>query len=223
MIICLFDIDGTLISTGGAGQAAMARAIASFGLAPETDDIAFSGRTDREIVRDLFLHHDIADTADNVTRFCDEYIRQLAFTLRARPGSVLPGVRDLIDLLAPRSELVVGLLTGNLRRGAEGKLRHYELMDYFAFGAYGDHHLDRNHVAHEALAAAREHTQTSVSPDQVWIIGDTPRDVLCARAIGANVIAVATGAYSAAELGQSQPDILLENMESEGDVAAIWG
>jgi phosphoglycolate phosphatase-like HAD superfamily hydrolase len=116
----------------------------------------------------------------------------------------------------------VGLLTGNVRAGAEKKLGFFELFDHFAFGGFGDRHFDRDDVAREALDVVRERCGPNVSCDRIWVIGDTPLDVQCARAIGARVIAVATGLHSVEELAPSKPDLLLPNLSDLSSLQAVW-
>jgi phosphoglycolate phosphatase-like HAD superfamily hydrolase len=125
---------------------------------------------------------------------------------------VLPGIADLLEHLAGREQTAVGLLTGNLRRGARAKLGHFDLHRHFAFGGFGDHHWERDDVAREAWGVVHERFNGSVTPDRVWVIGDTPLDVQCARAIGARVAAVATGWHDREELAASAPDLLLDDL-----------
>ncbi len=106
----------------------------------------------------------------------------------------------------------MGLLTGNVRAGAKAKLGHFGLFDNFAFGGFGDHHFDRDDVAREALAEVRRHVGDHVQSEQVWVIGDTPLDVRCARAIGASVAAVATGIHTLADLADTGADLVLPNL-----------
>src|SRR5207302_7838486 len=127
-------------------------------------------------------------------------------------GRVLPGIADLLAHLRQRDQVAVGLLTGNVRAGAQVKLGHFGLFEHFSFGGFGDHHFDRDDVAREALAAVRAHVHPEVTPDRIWVIGDTPLDVRCARAIGANVLAVATGTHTLAELAAAAPDLVLKDL-----------
>ena len=214
MVVLLFDIDGTLIQTGGAGGAALMTAFSDlFGVA-DPKEVPFSGRTDRGIVRNLFHVHGVDDTDANWHRLKDEYLRRLLIYLPQRAGLVLPGIERLLDHLAAREDVAVGLLTGNVRDGARMKLEHFRLLHHFAFGGYGDHHADRDDVAvREALAASREHVGHELAPDQVWVIGDTPFDVRCARAIGARAAAVATGWHSRERLAAAAPDLLLDSLD----------
>lgn len=213
MHTCLFDIDGTLLSSGGAGKHAMYAAIAAeFGVSDLDDGIPFAGRTDRAIAHDLFLRHGLEDTESNWQRFVRAYLGHLPRSLVSRPGRVLPGVASLLEQLRSRGDIAIGLLTGNLRDGATSKLRHYQIDRYFAFGGFGDLHFDRNDVAREALAAAIQHLPDPVELQRIWVIGDTPLDVRCARSIGVKILAVCTGFHSRTDLIAEQPDILLDDL-----------
>src|SRR5947209_7111348 len=137
MHVCLFDIDGTLIASGGAGKAALEAALAgAFGIDRLIDKLQLSGRTDRAIIRDLFRLHVIEETPENWRRLVDAYLGHLPGCLARSPGRVLPGVAALLERLRGREDVAVGLLTGNLRSGARAKLGHFGLHDYFAFGGY---------------------------------------------------------------------------------------
>jgi phosphoglycolate phosphatase-like HAD superfamily hydrolase len=213
MHVCLFDIDGTLISSGGAGRLALEKALASeFGLNHMIDKLLLSGRTDRAIIRDLFRLHALEDSPDNHRRLRAAYLRHLPECLTAARGCVLPGVAALLKRLRAEDRVAVGLLTGNIRDGARVKLGHFGLFEHFAFGGFGDEHLDRDDVAREALAAVHERFDGTVRPERIWVVGDTPLDVRCARAIGARAVAVATGWHGAEELAAHQPDLLLADL-----------
>ncbi|MCE9548719.1 MAG: HAD family hydrolase [Planctomycetia bacterium] len=213
MKICLFDIDGTLISSGGAGRAAFYAALeAEFDRPAPHREIAFSGRTDRAILSDLFARHDVEHSEENIRRFFPTYLKVLPQMLSSRGGVVLPGVESLVADLAGRPDVELGLLTGNIQAGAKAKLGHYGLFDYFRFGGFGDQHFSRDLVAADALAAARAALGRDVDPRQVWVIGDTPLDVSCARSIGAHAVAVATGIHTLAELAATGPDLLLADL-----------
>jgi phosphoglycolate phosphatase-like HAD superfamily hydrolase len=210
MHVCLFDIDGTLISSGGAGKAALEAALAEeFGLSPDTGKLELSGRTDRAICRDLFRHHILEDTPENWRRLIEAYLRHLPTCLSTRGGRILPGIESLLAALAERDDVQLGLLTGNIRAGARVKLGHFGLYDFFPFGGFGDDHWDRDDVAREALRAVHHHCNGEAQADRIWVIGDTPLDVRCARAIGARAVAVATGWHSLAELAACEPDVLV--------------
>jgi phosphoglycolate phosphatase-like HAD superfamily hydrolase len=223
MYACLFDIDGTLISSGGAGKAALEKALATeFGIDHLIEKLQLSGRTDRAITLDLFRLHALEETADNWRRLLDAYLRHLPGCLATHTGRVLPGIVELLQVLHPREDVVLGLLTGNIREGAKVKLGHFGLADYFALGGFGDHHLDRNDVAREALAELRQQFQDRIRPEEVWVIGDTPLDIRCARAIGARVAAVCTGWHPREELAPHRPDLLLDDLSDPADLLSRW-
>lgn len=217
--ILLFDIDGTLLNTGGAGQRAMEMALGSaFGVEVRNEEIPAAGRTDYAITTDLFSRHRIADDPEARGRFTETYLEYLSVTLKSLSGRVLPGVEGLLNSLSTFTHVKMGLLTGNFEQGARLKLSHYSLDHHFLFGGYGDFHSDRDDVAKAAILAAIEHLQSDFSADQVWVIGDTPSDVKCGRAIGARVLAVSTGMFSADELAACAPDVLVENFSDLQDM-----
>ncbi len=159
MMVLLFDIDGTLIKTGGAGGAALMTAFSDLFDVADPREVPFSGRTDRGIARSLFRAHHIDDTDSNWHRLKDEYLRRLLVYLPQREGLVLPGISQLLGHLSERDDVALGLLTGNARDGARLKLEHFRLFHHFTFGGYGDHFVKRDDVARAALAASREHVR----------------------------------------------------------------
>ena len=223
MHICFFDIDGTLLLSGGAGQAAMEAALmAEFQTREEPHGISAAGRTDRAIVTDLLTYYGIESDDAIYERFLGVYLSHLPQHLSSRGGAVLPGVEDVLEGLHARDDVRLGLLTGNYARGADAKLRHFGLHHYFQFGGYGDRHTDRADVAREALAAYREHHPECSDDDTLWVIGDTPHDITCGRAIDANVIAVCTGMFNAEELFQYDPDHLFEDFSDVEQILAVF-
>lgn len=222
MHYCLFDIDGTLLNTGGAGQAAMEAALLEmFDIDRSAEGISYAGRTDYAIVTGIFAFFEIDVDHELHARFVDTYLAHLASTLAARDGLVLPGVVELLDLLRTREDVVLGLLTGNVQRGAEAKLSHYDLHGHFEFGGYGDRHADRVDVARVAYDEAREHFGAHLPTDRVWVIGDTPADVACGRAIDANVIGVATGVFDREEIAAAGPDHVFDDFADYERVADL--
>lgn len=212
MLTLLFDIDGTLINTGGAGGTALIEAFRQdFGI-DDPAEVPFSGRTDRGIGTNLFEQHGIADSPQNWQRLRDGYVARLPVHLSQRNGRVLDGVLRLLERLRSREAVAIGLLTGNLEDGARIKLSYFGLFEHFTFGGFGDEHRHRDDVAGVALAAAKQYTNGTFDPSRVWVVGDTPLDISCARAINAKVLAVATGLHPAKELADSQPDLLLEDL-----------
>jgi phosphoglycolate phosphatase-like HAD superfamily hydrolase len=213
--LVLFDIDGTLIRTGGAGEKAFARVFETeFSVPNGTARLHFAGRTDPSIVRDFFLHHQIESSAENFRRFFDNYVFWLDHMLGQLQGRVLPGVEQMIrDWKSSPQPPVMGLLTGNVRLGAQIKLSHYRLWDFFETGAFGDDHEDRNQIAAIAHERGCRLLNETLRGDQILVIGDTPRDIACARAIGAKALVAATGSYGLEELKSHQPDWAVENLE----------
>ena len=205
MKLVLFDIDGTLLWTDGAGRRAVHRALlAEAGTAGPIDTYRFDGKTDPQIIQDLLTlgGHPDAASPTLISAVGAHYLAVLEAELAQSVGAtrVLPGVPELLQALAPHEaaeELVVGLLTGNLAPGAALKLRSGGLdPDRFAVGAYGSDSGHRTDLPAIALDRARARTGRPIRGTDVTIIGDTPADVACGRGIGARGIGVATGYYS---------------------------
>src|SRR5438876_8177552 len=206
--LVLFDIDGTLIHSGGAGEKAFARVCATeFKIANGTEGLRFAGRTDSAIVREFFCRYEIEPSHANFRRFFDAYIFWLDHLLAKTGGRILPGVQELIAALSRLPEPpLIGLLTGNIRLGAQIKLTHYQLWDHFQTGGFGDDHEDRNQIAAIARRRGSEVLQTQLRGDEILVIGDTPLDIACARSIEARILAVATGSYPLERLRVCGPD-----------------
>lgn len=212
--LVLFDIDGTLVRTGGAGVKAFAKVFATeFGATDGFEQLKFAGRTDVSLAREFFSFHEIAPTRANFERFFEQYVFWLDQILRESKTGVCPGVRELLHGLKglPQPPLL-GLLTGNIRLGAEIKLRHFQLWDLFETGAFADDHEDRDQIAVVARQRGCRLLNEDLRNEQVLVIGDTPLDIRCARAIGAQVLAVATGGASLDELKRHQPDWIVADL-----------
>jgi phosphoglycolate phosphatase len=210
--LLLWDIDGTLVSTGKAGEIALGVALEKrFGIKGSIDQVDYRGRTDRRIGEMLLELHGIERSAQNLHDFMETYLESLEEQLPQREGIVHPGILEILELSRGRSNLISALLTGNLERGARLKLEHYKVWHYFEFGAFADDSANRNDLGPVALERAMEKTGLSLPPEQVFVIGDTPHDISCARVIGARAIAVATGGYTKEELRDHQPDALFED------------
>jgi phosphoglycolate phosphatase len=222
MIVCLFDIDGTLLSSGGAGKAALESAFTEDLGVPLTARVSYAGRTDRAIIRDLLQQHGLEETPERFERLLAGYLRRLPASLCHHRGCVLPGIETLLGELRRRDDVALGLLTGNMRAGARAKLGHFGLFEHFRFGGFGDQHFDRDDVAREALAAVRAHGHADVEPGNIWVIGDTPLDVQCARAIGARALAVATGMHTVEELTAAQPDVVVPDLADPSPLLTRW-
>lgn len=206
--LVLFDIDGTLVHTGGAGVKAFARAFASeFGIADGTERLKFAGRTDVSLVREFFTHQSIEPSAQNFDRFFSAYLRWLEELITDCHGGACKGVLEFHDqLLAHPNAPLTGLLTGNIKKGARIKLERFNLWDKFPFGAFADDHEERPRIAAAALRRGSEQFGRDLRGEEVLVIGDTPLDIHCGRAIGAKVLAVATGGATLEVLRQHDPD-----------------
>ena len=217
----LFDIDGTLLTSGGAGERALRLGFRDrFGIDDDLSSIEIAGRTDSGIVREMLAAHRLPATPENIAAFLDGYLHHLAQEIPRSPGRLLPGILPLLDALQPRADIVLALLTGNLARGAEIKLRHYGVWHYFEFGAFADDHHDRNQLGPFAQARARAQRGIEFPPERIFVLGDTPHDIACARAIGAKAIAIATGKFSQADLAAHTPDFLFEDLSDLDAVLA---
>ena len=212
--VVLFDIDGTLIRTHGAGVKAFAQSFANgFGLPDATRNVSFAGRTDRGLAHDILLENGLEPNEDNIQKVFEGYLAGLDEHLPSDHHIPLPGVLDWLKSLSLLSDPPqIALLTGNLPLGAEKKLTHFDLWHNFPWGAFGDHHTDRDDVARHALKLARENCSQHISGEDLLIIGDTPRDIQCARVIEARVLAVATGDFSCTDLESHNPDWLASDL-----------
>jgi phosphoglycolate phosphatase len=220
--LVLFDIDGTLVLTGGAGKRGMTRAFESlFGIPDAFAAISLAGRTDTSILADALVWHGVPFTPDDVSAFRSRYLDYLREEVaRTTAGKqVLPGILPLLSTLDTSSRSFLGLLTGNYAAAAEVKLGHFDLWRYFRCGAFGEDAHDRNHLVPIALERARAcGLPSDIDADRVVVVVDTPRDVACAHAHGARIVAVATGDYSAGELREAGADVVFEDFS---DTAAV--
>lgn len=222
--LLLWDIDGTLISTGAAGQRAIVRATAErFGGNGDLDGVEIAGRTDTGIAHQVLEKYSAPVTDESVDSFLDLYVRLLAEELPRRQGRVLPGVLELLQRCARQPDTTLGLLTGNLERGARLKLEHYRLWPFFAFGAFADDHHDRNELGAFALSRALEGTGINFAGSQVDVIGDTGHDITCGKAFGARTVAVATGSWSREQLAAHRPDFLFDDFSNGDEVIETLG
>lgn len=205
--LILFDIDGTLIHTHHAGVNAFYNTFRSeFKIENPSDRIHFAGRTDRSLVREFFQFHQIEASETNFQRFFDCYVFWLDYMLKKSEGEICQGADSFVsNLLKLDNPPMIGLLTGNIRLGAEIKLRHFYLWNYFEMGAFGDEEENRNTLALRAFEKGRKILGSSLTPEDVIVVGDTILDVKCAKAIGAKSLAVATGGATFEELQAATP------------------
>jgi len=215
-LVWLFDVDGTLLLTEGAGRLAIVAALAErFGVNDDLSHIPMAGRTDPLIVADALRHHGIAVDGDGervaLWQAIAVHMRRLMSTPR---GGLLPGAADVVARVESEPGWVPALLTGNVREMARIKLGAFGLWGRFAFGAFGDEAADRNALATVAVERAAE--RCGVPPSRCVVVGDTEHDIACARAAGARAVAVATGGRSRGLLAAHAPDLLLDSLlESE--------
>jgi phosphoglycolate phosphatase-like HAD superfamily hydrolase len=222
--LLLFDIDGTLIHSGGAGVEALKAAFKErFGIDDDLSGIEIAGMTDSGIVVSILNKHKIPPTHENVSAFLDSYVHFLSRELPRRKGKLLPGVLKLLERLKSRPQVVLGLLTGNVSRGAQLKLEHYGVWHFFEFGAFADDHRDRNELGRFARARAKEKHGREFAASEIDVIGDTPRDIACGRTLGARTIAVATGRWSRDELAKHGPDVLIDDLSDVESVIDTLG
>jgi phosphoglycolate phosphatase-like HAD superfamily hydrolase len=223
MKIALFDIDGTILWSKGAGRRAMERALDAIAGSRGAADHRYDGKTDRQIVREAMRHAGFSDGDIDAAmeRVIARYLTELAVELdRADHGvQVLPGVREVLDALESRDDVVLGLLTGNVVDGAERKLRavgiDFARFAVGAFGSDGEHRHDLPEIARERASARAGRT---IGGECCVIIGDTPSDVACGRSIGARAIAVATGHFDVPSLRACEPHAVFADLT---DTAAV--
>ena len=221
--LVLFDVDGTLVHTGRAGTQAFAKTFATGFNAPNgVEKISFAGRTDVNLVREFFGLHGIPATPENFERFFERYVFWLDHIVAQSHGGPCKGVPEFLNGLRalPRPPLL-GLLTGNIRLGAEIKLRRYQLWDVFETGAFADDSEDRNKIAVAALKRGRRVLGKDLQPDEIVVVGDTPFDIHCGKFIGAKVLAVATGGATLDELKRHQPDWAVKDLTQIG-AREVW-
>ena len=224
--LLLFDIDGTLITTGGSGYRSMKRAVeVTMGVENALDGIPVAGRTDSIILRDAVRAIDGSEiTPELQARIRDNYCVILAEELERVKGGpgVLPGVRQLIATLEADPAWHVALLTGNFSVSAEIKLGYFDLWKHFAWGAWGEDAVHRNDLLPVALTRYRDRTGQSIDPRDVVIIGDTPNDAEVARAGGARSVCVTTGQFDRDALVAAGADVVFHDLSDVDEVVRVF-
>ena len=200
--VAFFDIDGTLMTGGPAKNAFCGAMIDTFGTVGNVEEVSFGGKTDPQIARELLvgIDYSVDLIEERFPSLWHSYTERLADELTQCPMQVLPGVHELLNILKRMDDIGVGLLTGNIARGAQLKLDSAGLTEHFVLGSYGSDHEEREHLSRIALQRARDMWNPALCPENTVVIGDTPRDVDCGLAIGARTLAVATGSISSSQL-----------------------
>jgi phosphoglycolate phosphatase-like HAD superfamily hydrolase len=211
--LLLWDIDGTILHTGKAGETALGRAMEKlYGINRGLQGLEIAGRTDKWIVEQLLGRDEKPNGPEEVGQFLDVYVELLADELPRRNGGLHPGVLGILEEAHQRPELVQALLTGNIEKGARLKLTRYGVNHFFDFGAFADDSSIRNELGPHAKRRAEEKHGEEFPPERIFVIGDTPHDVACARAIGAKAIAVATGSFTKRQLKDCGADAVFTDL-----------
>jgi phosphoglycolate phosphatase-like HAD superfamily hydrolase len=222
-VLC-WDIDGTLLTTARAGVFALEEAAREvIGTVPDFSALPTAGLTDAEVAALAIRTCGGRDHAENVAAFLGAYERHLPDRLSWRRGRVLPGVVEVLDHFAARDEVACILLTGNTEAGARAKLAHYGLTGRFDAGAFCTGVDDRETIARRAHALALERYGHDLPRERIYVVGDTPHDVRCGKAIGARTVAVASGPVPRSELIASQPWLLLDGLPAPERFAGLLG
>jgi phosphoglycolate phosphatase-like HAD superfamily hydrolase len=218
--LILFDIDGTLVRGGPAKVAFETAMLETFGTAGAIDSHEFSGKTDPQIARELLTGAGLEDDAIDagLAELWDGYIGEFEARVGDNPMKLLPGVASLIEALRAEPDVALGLVTGNIVRGALAKLGSVGLADVFEVGGYGSDHEVREHLPAIALQRAFEAWGVRFPPESAVIVGDTPRDVECGKYEGTRTVAVATGRIPRSRLEATGADTVLDDFY---DVASV--
>jgi phosphoglycolate phosphatase len=223
--LILFDIDGTLLLSGRAGLRAMTRAFkATFGIDRAFEGTHFGGRTDSFLVSYALQAAGLPDTPEQHERFRETYLPLLAEEIQ-HPGTghkgLMPGARELLDALSVFPDAYLALLTGNYREAAAIKLTHFEIFDYFEWGAFSDDSADRNALVPIARGRAETYDVPAAALERIIVIGDTPHDIACAKCAGARSVAVATGGYSMDDLRAAGADEVVADLSDTQQVIEL--
>ncbi len=220
--LLLFDVDNTLLWSGGAGGKAMGLAFRDlFGIEDGFKRVEFSGRTDRYILTTALRQHGIdGDFDEHQVRFLERYFTHLPQALRERQGKLMPGFPALLDALAKQPHVRLGLATGNFSRAAQMKLAHYGIDGYFSGGGFGEESEDRAVIVRRAIERLGE----GLPGAEAVVIGDTPHDISSAKANGAVAVGVATGGHSVEQLKESGADFVFQDFSDwRSAVATLTG
>lgn len=223
--VLLFDIDATLLKTGHAGLRALDRSFQRlFGVPDATNGIRPEGKTDPQIIREMMeksVPH--LDPDREIPAVVDLYVEYLEEEVEVSPGfQVMPGVPELLEDLSRMPHILLGLATGNLEKGARIKLRRAGLASYFSFGGFGSDSENRTEVVRAAIRRAEDRLERPVPLGSVYVIGDTPRDIVHAKEAGVRTVAVATGGSNTEELSRYDPDHLFPDFSEPRQVLEVF-
>ncbi len=225
MNLLLFDVDLTLINSGGAGRRSMVLAFEKlFGTRNGLDKVNFAGRTDILILKDALAHNDLQWSQDIQSDFKKLYLENLPVEIYKQSGDkhVEPGVIKLLNILLDQPDFKLGLLTGNWRDGAKIKLEYFHLFDFFELGVFADDAEIRADLPPISAEKFEDKFGMTILPEQVFIIGDTPLDIACAKPYGARSVGVATGSFSTKELRDAKPDFLFPDLTDHEAFLSIF-
>lgn len=215
MRLILFDIDGTLIDSGGAGIRSLNLALQElFNIENGFHGISMAGKTDSQIIRECLLKHGLA-LDGTIPAVINAYLKNLRHEIVNDRKHLKPGIYEVLEKLHSMEDIALGLLTGNLEQGARIKLEPFSLNEYFPSGAFGNDNEDRNTLLPIAVKRFEEILQDSIEISTCIIVGDTPRDVECAHIFGAQCIGVATGPYSYGDLQEAGADLVLHDLSNQ--------
>ena len=219
--LVLFDIDGTLIDPGGAGRRSLSNTLNElFAIRDAFAGIRMAGKTDIQIIKEGLSVHGISSHDRNLPSILSVYLKHLKIEILNKKKHINPGVVELLDTLKTMDGCWLGLLTGNIERGARIKLGALGLNGYFSVGAFGDDNENRNLLLPIAIEKFRKMTNININYDNCIVIGDTPSDVQCSKPYGAVSIAVSTGPYSYDSLLETDADYVLRDLSEAMDT--IW-
>ncbi len=222
MHLVLFDIDGTLIDSGGAGVRSLDYAFRDlFSIEDAFQGVSMAGKTDSEIIKEGLLKHGISPNG-NFEAIINAYLNHLSKEINNKRRHIKPGIYDVLRELSFMKKVKLGLLTGNLEQGARIKLEPFNINRYFHAGAFGSDDEDRDNLLPVAIKRFEELCKRRIKFYNCTVIGDTPRDVHCSKPYGAKSIGVATGSYSADELKQAGADYVFKNLSDYSDFLLLF-
>lgn len=224
--LVLFDIDGTLCHTGGAGGRAVAEAFKEvYGKPIDPEAIDFRGRTDISLWREMLGTHGLVYRADDprLSVFKKKYIEHLRTLLQTANPRQLPGVQPLLEKLAGTPSVALGLLTGNIEDGGRTKLQAVDLNRYFPVGGFGEDGEDRVDIAVAAVRRAKEFYRVDFAPDHIFVVGDAEADILAARGANAKSVAVSSGWTAKEDLMRLKPDVFMDGLEQTANFLRAIG